>query len=138
VRRLRTEILEETKISVSAGIGPNTRIAKISSNKNKPNGQFLVPNDRVAVMNFMADLPVRKVNGVGRVFERELLSVGINTYKDIFPIRGMLHDVGSPRVPLLLWKLKLSLPAFWRKGNRILNSLLSWHRAHRGTPRGGV
>jgi len=99
VSRLRAEILEETKISVSAGIGPNAKIAKISSNKNKPNGQFLVPNDREAVMNFMADLPVRKVNGVGRVFERELVSVGINTCKDIYPMRGMLHDVGSLQIP---------------------------------------
>ena len=99
VSRLRSEILEGTKISVSAGIGPNAKIAKISSNKNKPNGQFLVPNDREAVMNFMADLPVRKVNGVGRVFERELVSVGISTCKDIYPMRGMLHDVGLPQIP---------------------------------------
>ncbi|KAF8422475.1 hypothetical protein EV426DRAFT_170924 [Tirmania nivea] len=93
VSKLRAEILEETKISVSAGIGPNAKIAKIASNKNKPNGQFLVPNNREAVMNFMADLPVRKVNGVGRVFERELVSVSITTCKDIYPMRGMLHDL---------------------------------------------
>ncbi|KAF8439189.1 putative DNA-directed polymerase kappa [Terfezia claveryi] len=93
VSRLRAEILEKTKISVSAGIGPNAIIAKISSNKNKPNGQFIVPNNHKAVMDFMADLPVRKVNGVGRVFERELVSVGINTCKDIYPMRGMLHDL---------------------------------------------
>ena len=46
-------------------------------------------------MNFMADLPVRKVTGVGRVLERELLSIGIKTCKDIYPMRGMLHDVSS-------------------------------------------
>lgn len=44
-------------------------------------------------MNFMADLPVRKVTGIGRVLERELLSVGIKTCKDIYPMRGMLQDV---------------------------------------------
>lgn len=43
----------------------------------------------------MADLPVRKINGVGRVFERELVSVGINTCKDIYSVRGMLHEVSS-------------------------------------------
>lgn len=98
---LRAEILETTKISVSAGIGPNARIAKIASNKNKPNGQFIVPNDREEVMSFMADLSVRKVNGVGRVFERELASVGITTCKDIYQLRGMLRNVGLSHLSIL-------------------------------------
>ncbi|PIG82966.1 DNA-directed polymerase kappa [Aspergillus arachidicola] len=72
VNRMRAEVLEQTKISVSAGIAANAKIAKIASNRNKPNGQFRVPNDRDAILEFMKDLPVRKVNGVGRVFEREL------------------------------------------------------------------
>ncbi|KAJ5573298.1 hypothetical protein VI817_008091 [Penicillium citrinum] len=90
VQRLRAEVLENTKISVSAGIAPNAKIAKISSNINKPNGQFRVPNERTAVMEFMRDLPVRKVNGIGRVFERELDSIGIKTCGDIYPQRAML------------------------------------------------
>ena len=90
VQRLRAEVLENTKISVSAGIAPNAKIAKISSNINKPNGQFRVPNDRTSVLEFMRDLPVRKVNGIGRVFERELDSIGIKTCGDIYPQRAML------------------------------------------------
>src|SRR5437773_7217644 len=76
---LRDEILRRTKITVSAGIAPNTKVAKIASNRNKPNGQFRVTNDRTAVMAFMRDLPIRKVNGIGRVFDRELEAVGIHT-----------------------------------------------------------
>ncbi|KAJ5632019.1 hypothetical protein N7490_008358 [Penicillium lividum] len=90
VERMRAEILETTKVSVSAGIAANAKIAKISSNQNKPNGQFRVPNDRAAIMEFMRVLPVRKVNGVGRVFERELGSIGIETCGDIYPHRGLL------------------------------------------------
>lgn len=90
VQRMRAEILENTKVSVSAGIAANAKIAKICSNKNKPNGQFRVPNDRAAIMEFMRDLPVRKVNGVGRVFERELDSIGIKTCGDIYPQRALL------------------------------------------------
>jgi DNA polymerase kappa len=41
-------------------------------------------------MEFMRDLPVRKVNGVGRVFERELDSIGIKTCGDIYPHRALL------------------------------------------------
>jgi DNA polymerase kappa len=90
VQRLRAEILENTKISVSAGIAPNAKIAKISSNINKPNGQFRVANERIAVMEFMQSLPCRKVNGIGRVFERELDSIGIKTCGDIYPQRAIL------------------------------------------------
>ena len=90
VNRMRAEVLEQTKISVSAGIAANAKIAKIASNRNKPNGQFRVPNDRDAIMEFMNDLPVRKVNGVGRVFERELDAVGIKTCGDIYPERALL------------------------------------------------
>ncbi|KAF9895206.1 hypothetical protein FE257_000108 [Aspergillus nanangensis] len=90
VARMRAEVLEQTLVSVSAGIAANAKIAKISSNRNKPNGQFCVPNDREAIMEFMRELPVRNVNGVGRVFERELDAIGIKTCGDIYPARALL------------------------------------------------
>ncbi|KAL4790179.1 hypothetical protein BDV19DRAFT_348755 [Aspergillus venezuelensis] len=90
VNRMRAEILETTKVSVSAGIAPNAKIAKICSNKNKPNGQYRVPNDRDAVLEFMRELPMRKINGVGRVFERELDAIDIKTCADIYPQRAYL------------------------------------------------
>jgi DNA polymerase kappa len=90
VQRMRAEILEKTKVSVSAGIAANAKIAKIASNINKPNGQFQVPSDRQAIMEFMHELPVRKVNGVGRVFERELESIGVKKCGDIYPHRAFL------------------------------------------------
>jgi DNA polymerase kappa len=90
VEQMRREIYENAKITVSAGIGPNARVAKICSNMNKPNGQHMVPNDRAEVLRFMRDLPVRKVNGVGRVFERELAAVGIKTCGDVFTERQYL------------------------------------------------
>ncbi|BCS23195.1 Y-family DNA polymerase [Aspergillus puulaauensis] len=90
VGRMRAEILERTKISVSAGIAANAKIAKISSNRNKPDGQYCVPNNRDAIMEFMNELPMRKVNGVGRVFERELDAIGIKTCGDIYRQRAFL------------------------------------------------
>ena len=43
------------------GIAPNMMIAKVCSDKNKPNGQYRVPSNREAVMDFIQTLPVRKV-----------------------------------------------------------------------------
>lgn len=43
------------------GIAPNTMLAKVCSDKNKPNGQYRLPSTREAVMDFVQNLPVRKV-----------------------------------------------------------------------------
>lgn len=93
VMQLRSEVAERTKITISAGIAGNAKIAKIASNKNKPNGQFRVANERTAIIAFMRDLPTRKVNGVGRVFERELDAVGIKTCDDIYAHRAYLSKL---------------------------------------------
>jgi DNA polymerase kappa len=49
-----------------------------------------LPLDRTAIMGFMKVLPVRKVNGIGRVFERELDAIGIKTCGNIYEHRAML------------------------------------------------
>lgn len=36
-------------------------LAKVCSDKNKPNGQYRLPSTREAVMDFTQNLPVRKV-----------------------------------------------------------------------------
>ncbi|KAI7627905.1 putative DNA-directed polymerase kappa, partial [Hortaea werneckii] len=79
VAQMRAEVEEKTKITISAGIAANAKIAKVCSNKNKPNGQFRLPSDRSSIVAFMRDLPTRKVNGIGRVFERELDAIGVKT-----------------------------------------------------------
>lgn len=43
------------------GIAPNMMLAKVCSDKNKPNGQYRLPSTREAVMDFIHNLPVRKV-----------------------------------------------------------------------------
>jgi DNA polymerase kappa len=93
VQQMRDAIHEHTKITVSAGIAANAKLAKICSNMNKPNGQYLLANDRQVIVNFMRDLPCRKVNGIGRVLERELLEIGVKTCGDIYPQRQYLRQL---------------------------------------------
>src|SRR5947199_393154 len=62
-REIRQKIFRSTKLTSSAGIGPNKLIAKIASEINKPNGQFEVKPEEVP--EFMRDLPVRKIWGIG-------------------------------------------------------------------------
>lgn len=93
VKQLRKEVHEKAKITVSAGIAANAKLAKICSNINKPNGQFFLPSDRGAIMKFMRELPCRKINGIGRVFERELDAIGIKTCGDIYQYRQFLSPL---------------------------------------------
>ncbi|KAL9614540.1 MAG: hypothetical protein Q9167_000990 [Letrouitia subvulpina] len=109
VTQLRSEIYAKAKITVSAGIGPNAKIAKIASNRNKPNGQFRVASDRATIMAFMHDLPTRKINGIGRVFERELDAIGIKTCGDIFPLREYLSKLFGEKAFQFLMQVYLGL-----------------------------
>jgi DNA polymerase kappa len=93
MEKMRREIHESCKITVSAGIAANAKLAKIASNQKKPNGQFCISSDRQSIMAFMKDMPVRKVNGIGRVFERELDAIGIKTCGDIYEHRGILPQL---------------------------------------------
>lgn len=109
VEQLRREVHEKTKITISAGIAANAKLAKICSNKNKPNGQFALPRDRSSIMAFMRDLPCRKVNGVGRVFERELGAIGVNTCGDIYAYRQYLSKLFGEKAFAFLMQCYLGL-----------------------------
>ncbi|KAN0135378.1 hypothetical protein V8E53_006657 [Lactarius tabidus] len=90
VQRMRQRVFDETKLTVSAGIAANKMLAKICSDKNKPNGQFHLPHNPEAIREFMHGLSIRKIPGVGRVKERLLESIGVKTCGDIYRSRGML------------------------------------------------
>lgn len=74
---IRDLIFRKTRLTASAGIGPNKLVAKIASDLRKPNGQFEVKHGEVA--EFMAPLPVRKIWGIGAVTERKMERLGIST-----------------------------------------------------------
>ena len=109
VSQLRKEVAEKTKITISAGIAANAKIAKIASNRNKPNGQFRVANDRATILAFMRDLPTRKVNGVGRVFERELDAIGVKTCGDLYSQRAYLSKLFGEKAFQFLMQCYLGL-----------------------------
>src|SRR5438067_12195496 len=74
---IREMIFRKTKLTSSAGVGPNKLIAKIASEINKPHGQFEVTPEQVP--GFMEKLPVRKIWGIGEESERKLEELGVKT-----------------------------------------------------------
>ncbi|GAA55127.1 DNA polymerase kappa subunit [Clonorchis sinensis] len=94
-REIRFRIFCATRLTASAGLGPNTLTAKIASDWCKPSGQFEVARTSEAVTEFMRQLPVRKVPGIGHVTERRLEAFGIRTCRDLIEKRGILWNLSS-------------------------------------------
>lgn len=62
VKEIRQRIEERTTLTASAGIAPNKMLAKIASDRHKPNGQYFLPPLRDEVLVFVRELPIRKVS----------------------------------------------------------------------------
>lgn len=79
--RIRMEIRQELDLTASAGISYNKFLAKIASDCNKPNGQFLIhPQHALA---FIDKLPIHKFFGIGKVTAGRLLQLGIANGADL-------------------------------------------------------
>ena len=97
---IRGMIFRKTKLTSSAGIGPNKLIAKIASEMNKPNGQLEVTPEQVP--EFMEKLPVRKIWGIGEKTERKLEELGVKTC-------GELQRFSRPELVDLFGKFGIEL-----------------------------
>lgn len=83
-KELRENVYNETGLTCSAGVAPNRLLAKVCSDINKPNGQYILPNNRMAVMTFISSIPIRKIGGIGKVTESILKNTfGITTCEDM-------------------------------------------------------
>ena len=80
-REIRKRISETIGITVSAGIAPNKFLAKVASDWNKPDDQFVITPDRIDA--FLQNLPVNKIWGVGKVTATRLKKLGIKTCGDV-------------------------------------------------------
>ncbi|KAG7600021.1 DNA polymerase Y-family little finger domain [Arabidopsis suecica] len=93
---LRSSVYSETGLTCSAGVAANRLLAKVCSDINKPNGQFLLQNDRSTVMTFVSSLPVRKIGGIGKVTEHILKdALGIKTCEEMVQKGSLLYALFS-------------------------------------------
>ena len=107
VTEMRERIEERTCLTASAGIAVNKMLAKIASDVNKPNGQYFIPPEREKILHFIRSLPIRKVTyndvhmlinscyilkvaGIGKVTEKMLKSLSIESCQDLYDNRAIL------------------------------------------------
>ncbi len=79
--KLHQQMMEETRLNCSIGIGSSRLIAKVSSAQAKPNGMlWIIPGQEP---KFLAPLDVRAIPGVGKVMETHLHQLGIKNVGDL-------------------------------------------------------
>jgi DNA polymerase IV len=97
-RRLKQAVREATGLTVSAGVAPNKFLAKIASGWKKPDGLTVIAPERVE--DFLAQLPVDALWGVGPKTAKKLKDGGIHRLVDVRAVeperlQGLVGSLGN-------------------------------------------
>jgi DNA polymerase IV len=80
-QEIKQLIFEETSLTASAGVSYNKFLAKTASDVNKPNGLCVITPAQAP--QFLAQLPIQKFYGVGKVTASKMKGLGIETGADL-------------------------------------------------------
>ncbi|KAM4558025.1 DNA repair protein REV1 [Odontesthes bonariensis] len=80
-RAIRADIKEKTGCSASVGMGSNILLARLATRKAKPDGQYILKSEEVD--DFIRDLPVTSLPGVGHVMGKKLAAMGVKSCGDL-------------------------------------------------------
>ena len=78
---IRQQVKDEVGITISAGVAPNKFLAKVASDWDKPDGLTVITPAKVD--EFVLDLPVKKIHGVGKVMAARMAEHGIFSCADL-------------------------------------------------------
>ncbi len=94
-QEIRQRVREELALTVSAGVAPNKFLAKVASDWDKPDGLFTITPSQVA--EFVRELPVSRINGVGKVTTGKLAEMGVSTCGDLqrIPLETLVKRFGK-------------------------------------------
>jgi DNA polymerase-4 len=97
--RLRTAVLDATRLHISVGIGTNKLQAKIATDFGKPRGVFTITDE--TWFDQMGDRPTRALWGVGAKIAGRLSRLGIATVRDLAgsDTRALVDEFGPTMGP---------------------------------------
>ncbi|XP_078796223.1 DNA repair protein REV1 isoform X2 [Oryzias latipes] len=100
---IRADIKEKTGCSASVGMGSNILLARLATRKAKPNGQYFLKSEEVD--DFIRDLPVTRLPGVGHVMGKKLATLGVTTCGDLQQVSlSQLQRMFGPRTGQTLFR----------------------------------
>ncbi|MBX8644562.1 MAG: DNA polymerase IV [Thermoplasmata archaeon] len=80
-REIKNAILSSEHLTCSIGVSSNKLLSKMAAGVSKPDGLTVVRPEEA--LDFLAPMPAGKLFGVGRVTERRLSEMGIQTVDDL-------------------------------------------------------
>jgi DNA polymerase IV (DinB-like DNA polymerase) len=93
--RLKGEIRDREELGCSVGIAPNKLIAKIASDRQKPDGLTVIEAEQIA--DFLNPLPIRVIPGIGPKSEHLLHEKNLRTVEDLsqVPESALVEWIGQ-------------------------------------------
>ena len=98
---IRATIKKELNLTASAGIAPLKFLAKIASDLQKPNGQYVITPSEVS--DFIDTLPLHKIPGVGKVTFDKLLASGLSYGADVRQLNEKILVEHFGKLGMSLW-----------------------------------
>ncbi len=94
-RRIKDDILRETRLVASVGVAPTKFLAKLASDLDKPDGFRVIQRDEVR--SVLDPLPVSKIYGVGPRTAKRLEALGVKTVAQLasLPRRDVAKRFGA-------------------------------------------
>lgn len=94
-REIRRLVWEQEKITCSVGIAPSMFVAKLATNRAKPDGIYVITPDQV--IEFLHQLPITAMWGVGAKTAEQLGRLGLTNVADIAntPVATMARIIGQ-------------------------------------------
>lgn len=120
-KRIKSELKQSEQLTCSIGIALNKSVAKIASDLQKPDGLTYV--DPEHAKEFLAQLPVARISGIGSKTEKRLDELGIKTIGELaaFPPKELYRRFGKSGV--WLWAIANAEEKVEVRENLIMKSI---------------
>jgi DNA polymerase IV (DinB-like DNA polymerase) len=105
---IKNKVKIECGLLTSVGVAPTKSIAKIASDFRKPDGLTIVPP--AAVPNFLENLEVERISGIGTITKKLLKHMGIDTIGQLAraDVQTLVHRFGN-KYGIRMWKIARGL-----------------------------
>jgi len=103
VRRMKQQLREEVGVPVTMGLASSRWLAKLATDSCKPDGFLEIAPDRER--EFLRDIPVQKLAGIGERRARSLRAIGVWTFGDVAALPLGLMEKRYGFFGLELWLL---------------------------------
>ncbi|CAJ1079672.1 DNA repair protein REV1 isoform X2 [Xyrichtys novacula] len=126
---IRADIKEKTGCSASVGMGSNILLARLATRKAKPEGQYFLKGEDVD--DFIRDLPVTSLPGVGPVMGRKLAAMGVRSCGDLQQVSlSQLQKKFGPRTGQTLFRFSRGLddrPVRYEKERKSVSAEMNYN-----------